>query len=126
MNNGDLAEKWLKMAAEDLAGAELWINAGSTLAGACFHCQQAAEKSLKAWLIAHDVEAPKTHNLKELIARCVEKEARFAELSAEAEALTPYAVELRYDADFWPTVDQVRGALEQARHIYQFVKEHST
>jgi len=125
-DNGDLAEKWLKMAEEDLAGAELWINAASTLAGACFHCQQAAEKSLKAWLIAHDVETPKTHKLEELIELCLKKEPRFGEVAAEAKALTPYAIKGRYDADFWPSMDQAHTALEQAHRIYQFVRDHWT
>src|SRR6266568_2203509 len=110
-DNGDLAEKWLKMAEEDLAGAG-------------FHCQQAAEKSLKAWLIAHDVETPKTHKLEELIELCLKKEPRFGEVAAEAKALTPYAVKGRYDADFWPSMDQAHTALEQARPIYQFVRDH--
>jgi HEPN domain-containing protein len=123
-NNGDLAQKWLKMAEEDLAGAELWIDAGRTLAGACFHCQQAAEKSLKGWLTGHDVQAPKTHKLEQLIDLCIEIEPRFSQFSVEAAALTPYAVERRYDADFWPAIDEARSALEGARRIYQFVKDH--
>jgi len=66
-NNGDLGQKWLKMAETEFAAAEALIEAGVALTGACFHCQQAAEKSVKAWLLAHDVEAPKTHKLEHLI-----------------------------------------------------------
>jgi HEPN domain-containing protein len=124
MNNGDLAEKWLKMAEEEFVAAEALIDTGVALAVACFHCQQAAEKSIKAWLIAHDVEPAKTHKLEKLIELCLKKEARFGEVSSEAGALTPYAVERRYDADFWPSIDQARSALEQARRIYDFVKSH--
>ena len=125
-NNGDLALKWLKMADDEVVAAEALINAGVASAGACFHCQQAAEKSIKAWLIAHNVEPPKTHKLEQLIEVCLQKQLRFSELSSEAKALTPYAVKARYDADFWPSIDQARTALEQARRVYQFVKDHWT
>ena len=123
-DNGDLAQKWLKMADEEFAIVEALIEAGVGLAGVCFHAQQGAEKSIKAWLIAHDVDPEKTHKLEELLALCVQIEPRFSELLADAKALTPYAVERRYDADFWPSMDQARTALEQARRIYDFVKQH--
>jgi HEPN domain-containing protein len=125
-NNADLAQKWLKMADAEFAAAEALMEAGVALAGVCFHCQQAAEKSIKAWLMTHNVEAPKTHKLKQLVELSIQAEPRFSEFLAEAEALTPYAVERRYDADFWPSIDEARAALEQARRIYDFVKGHWT
>jgi HEPN domain-containing protein len=125
-NNGDLAQKWLKMAEEEFAIAESLIQEPIGLAGACFHCQQAAEKTLKAWLMAHDVRPEKTHELEELVAACSQIDSPFSQLLADAESLTEYAVERRYDADFWPPVDEARIALERARRIYGFVKEHWT
>src|SRR5207247_5228499 len=53
-NNGDLGQEWLKKAESDFATVELCIDNAIGLDAACFHSQQAAEKSLKAWLIAHD------------------------------------------------------------------------
>jgi HEPN domain-containing protein len=123
-SNGDLGQKWLKLAEAEFAAAEGLIEIGQALQGACFHCQQAAEKALKAWLIAHDVDPPKTHELKDLIALSTSIECRFNEFLTDADALTEYAVERRYDADFWPTLDQARTALEQAQRIYEFVKSH--
>jgi HEPN domain-containing protein len=123
-NNGDLAQKWLKLAEEEFAAAEGLIEIGHALQGACFHCQQAAEKSLKAWLIAHEVDPPKTHELQDLIALCTPIESRFNELLTDADALTEYAVERRYDADFWPPLDEARLALARARRICDFVKNH--
>jgi HEPN domain-containing protein len=123
-SNGNLGDKWLKMAEDDLVGAELWINAGRPLAGACFHCQQAAEKALKAWLMAHDRAAPKTHQVEELVALCTEIQPLFASFAADAKALTEYAVEKRYDADFWPSLDQAQTAFGRAKRIYDFVKAH--
>ncbi len=123
-NNGDLGQDWLKKAESDFAAAEVCIDANKALDTASFHCQQAAERSLKAWLIGHDIEAPKTHELEELIKLCTPIEPRFSDLLADARALTPYAVKLRYDAGFWPSIDQARTALEQAGRIYDFVRSH--
>jgi HEPN domain-containing protein len=123
-SNGDLGQQWLKKAESDFANAELCISNITALDTACFHCQQAAEKSLKAWLIAHDIPVEKIHELKDLIALCKPIESRFDELLMDANALTPYAVKERYAADFWPTLDEVRTALDRARRIYDFVKSH--
>ncbi len=122
--NGDVAARWLKLAESDFAGAEVLVTNNTNLQGACFHCQQAAEKSLKAWLIAHDTPFPKEHDLERVIELCASLAPGFKELSTEAMALTPYAVKLRYDSTFWPSIDEARIALEQARRIYQFVKDH--
>jgi HEPN domain-containing protein len=111
-SNGDLAQKWLKLAEAEFVAAERLMEIGEALQGACFHSQQAAEKSLKAWLIAHDIDPPKTHELKELIALCAPIESGFNGFLGEADALTWYAVKGRYDADFWPSLDQTRTALE--------------
>lgn len=65
-------------AAGDASGAAAWVaKAHSDLAyartllaqpalprwGACFHAQQAAEKAIKALLVAADIDPPKSHNL---------------------------------------------------------------
>ena len=123
-NNGDVAEGWLRKAESDLDAAEACIDSAKGLDAACFHCQQAAEKSLKAWLVAHDEDFPLTHNLTKLVALCAAREPRFNELTDDATVLIPFAVKGRYVADFWPSVDEARTALEQARRIYQFVRDH--
>ncbi len=123
-NNGDLAQKWLKIADEEFAVAQRLTDEGIGFAAACFHSQQAAEKALKAWLIAHDLRPERTHKLEELITECVQVEPLFSEMVADSSALTEYAVERRYDVDFWPSFDQARTALEQARRICDFVKKH--
>jgi HEPN domain-containing protein len=123
-SNSDLAQEWLKKAESDFANAELCISNSIALDTACFHCQQAAEKSLKACLNAHDTPFPKEHKLEKLIELCRSIESRFRDVLAEAKALTPYAVERRYEPTFWPSVDEARTALEEARRIYQFVRDH--
>jgi HEPN domain-containing protein len=60
-----------------------------------FHCQQAVEKYLKAALAIHQVEFHKIHDIKTLtdLARSAGMEVPSSE---PLEALTPFAVEFRY------------------------------
>lgn len=62
-----------------------------------FHAQQAAEKLLKAALVASGMDYPRTHRLVELLdllrSKAVEVPLSFDELRH----LTPFAVEFRYD-----------------------------
>ena len=46
----------------------------------CFHCQQAAEKYLKAFLVWNDQEPPKTHDLIELAKLCGSFDQNFLHL----------------------------------------------
>jgi len=45
-------------------GTELHLDTGS------YHCQQSAEKPLKAWLTSQKQESRKTHDLVELLNQC--------------------------------------------------------
>ena len=59
------------MAAGDLRLAELALDATPpVIGGALYHCQQAAEKALKAFLIWRQVRYPLTHDLGELLSLC--------------------------------------------------------
>ncbi len=60
-----------------------------------FHCQQAAEKALKAFLVWYDVPFRKTHDLRELGNACIRIEATLKEAIAGAIPLTEYAWRFR-------------------------------
>lgn len=63
---------WLKKAANDLRAAALDLEADPPLLeDVVFHCQQAVEKSLKAFLTFHDRPFRKTHNLEEIGEACL-------------------------------------------------------
>ena len=58
--------EWLRRAEKDLRAAEVLL--GEELyEEAAFHAQQAAEKALKALLVAHRVRPPKTHSIEYLL-----------------------------------------------------------
>lgn len=65
----DETHAWLARARSDLQAAKLLIN-GNAYAEALFHCQQAAEKALKAFLTFHQKPFRKTHVLGELSTVC--------------------------------------------------------
>jgi HEPN domain-containing protein len=55
---------WLARARDDIRGADIDLAAAPPLLGdAAFHCQQAVEKALKAFLTWHDRPFRKTHDL---------------------------------------------------------------
>jgi HEPN domain-containing protein len=58
----------------------------------CFHCQQAVEKCLKAFLVKHQIEFPKTHSIMTLINLCSKADSSFKEKLLKADILTDYAV----------------------------------
>lgn len=61
----------------------------------CYHCQQACEKYLKAFLISLSKSPPWVHDLDELLDLCAEYDQSFEKIRELTEPLTPYAVEYR-------------------------------
>ncbi len=64
-----------------------------------FHCQQVVEKYLKALLARQQVEFPKTHDIRKLLALVAEVHPDLAESLDDADVLTPFGVEIRYPGD---------------------------
>ena len=119
----DLVKGWLLKAEADLTNAGLCLSAGEALDTACFHAQQAAEKYVKAYLTAHEVDFPFIHNLEKLVGLCAQRDSSFLSIRAMAQDLTPYAVQLRYDLEFWPSAEITRRALDAALTIKRFVMD---
>jgi HEPN domain-containing protein len=96
----DLVRQWLEKADLDYqAGAQL-LEAGDRLRQiVAFHCQQAVEKYLKALLVRHQVEFPKTHNLRQLLDLASAVAPAVARSLDRCATLTPYGVDIRYPGD---------------------------
>ena len=62
----------------------------------CFHCQQSAEKYLKARLEEAGIVSPKTHDLEKLLTLALSAEPLWSSLRACLKRLTDYAVDFRY------------------------------
>lgn len=114
---------WLRLAAADLRGGDVDLAADPPLVGdAVFHCQQAAEKTLKAFLTWHDIPFRKTHDLAEIGQQCVAVDPSLEALCRQAEALTTFAWIFRYPgAPEEPAVADAVDSLALARVVYQAV-----
>ena len=115
--------KWLIKSQHDLGSARRLMEGEETyLDTAVYHCQQAVEKALKAFLTYHDIEFEKTHDLTELLELCVTIEPAFESWRWVAEELTPYAVQFRYPTDVLePERSDAEAALEHARSFTDFI-----
>ena len=86
----------------------------------CYHCQQAAEKYLKAVLCYNGVIPPKIHVLETLCALCSEFEPAFNEIAKDCAYLSPFAVRARYPLEIEVTEINTAKALEIARKVKCF------
>jgi HEPN domain-containing protein len=83
---------------------------------ACFHCQQSAEKYLKALLQELGLVVPKTHNLLTLLHRLLPHDPTLAPLRVGLRSLTRYAVEFRYPG-VRATARRMQSALRHAERV---------
>lgn len=91
---------------------------------AVYHCQQAMEKALKAFLTLNETDFPKTHLLTVLLEQCIEIDPEFEEMRDAAEILTPYATAFRYPGDYLePNDTEVREAIELADLALNLVRQ---
>ena len=121
----DLVNKWIKKAENDILTAERELLFEDPITQTiCFHCQQAAEKYLKAFLVHHQIYFPKTHRIMELLELCATVNSSFPDELQDADNLTDYAVEIRYP-DFWlePEIKDAKEALAIAEKVKEFVLE---
>jgi HEPN domain-containing protein len=114
----DIARQWIVKARNDL------IDADNNLAAmripcdtVCFHCQQAAEKLLKAVLAAKGVSPPLTHDLLRLLEMIIPFAPSAENLRNWLVILMPYSVTMRYPDDDGlnvPSLEDTREARQCA------------
>jgi len=119
----DEVKAWLNKASSDLLAAQILVEHSTLALGpAAFHCQQTAEKALKAFLISRAAPFDRVHNLVYLLDLCEAEETHFATLREETESLTPYAVEIRYPGDTIEiSIEEAHKALAAAKAVWNTV-----
>jgi HEPN domain-containing protein len=121
----ELVRDWLTRASHDLQAAQILATPENQwLDTAIYHCQQAAEKSVKAWLQSNDDPFPKTHDIEELVERALSINPDFRKFAKAASVLTPYVSAFRYPGGFdepMPSRAEFDVALQPAHDIYDFV-----
>jgi HEPN domain-containing protein len=120
----EILRQWVRKAEHDLEATRriLAIEEGCPYDTACFHCQQAIEKYLKALLTLLGIQAPRTHDL-ETLAALLPSGKQLSVPLADLVALNPYAVGARY-ADDWrePGRDDAVRSLALAERIRSEVR----
>jgi HEPN domain-containing protein len=119
------ARAWLDKAWRDLETARRCASGQPPFYDiAVYHCQQAAEKAVKAFLVHHRKPYEKTHDIEVLVDIASEVDATFRRLAEAADVLTPYATRFRYpNATFAvePLPVEYDEAWQHARAVYEFV-----
>ncbi|MFN3652944.1 MAG: HEPN domain-containing protein [Armatimonadota bacterium] len=113
-----IVQDWVDKAEADFAGAETLDGRQSAPLPdlVCYHCQQSAEKYLKAYLLARGASPPRIHDLVQLLNLCCVFDPSLSTLSAEIQALDAYGVMIRYPG-MSATVQESKDALRFARTI---------
>lgn len=90
----------------------------------CYHCQQAAEKAIKALIIYYggDGGMPKLHDLSFLLNQIKNKAYIEDKYYDYADALTPYGVSVRYPNELFLEERHVKEALEFSDEILRWVQ----
>ncbi|MFB0524914.1 MAG: HEPN domain-containing protein [Phycisphaerae bacterium] len=111
-----IAKEWIQKAEEDYGFASLSIEYTDYFAQVCFHFQQAAEKYLKAFIVAHKLDFRSVHNLLELLAICRQSDPDIKELEQACRFLNPFYIDTRYPVH-WPTAYDKNTALKAKKMV---------
>jgi HEPN domain-containing protein len=119
MNTDELVVgEWINSAQEDLDTVSL-VSQVPLLAATCFHCGQAVEKILKAYIIAKDIKLIKTHDLNDLLDRCKKHSSDFSNFEDVCNDIISYTT-VRYPPDRNLTEQEMKQTIESTHEIVDF------
>jgi len=119
------AKDWMRIAHMDLSSAEyLQGHRPLPIEIICYHCQQAAEKAIKAILAYYESDIPHIHDLGKLLAAAMQHEGSLRSLFPQAYRLTNYATFTRYPGDVEITEEDMKTALKYSEDILSQVEMH--
>ena len=124
MSEYDIVNEWLTIAYDDYDTALYLFQKPhrKPFEIICYHCQQSAEKSLKAFLCAKRTPIPRTHDTGLLCRKCAEIDDSFSEFLRSCEELAIFATETRYPIRMEMDEMTVKRTLQKAFEIYHFTK----
>lgn len=125
MENNDILKEWVSFSKKDLETA-LFLSENMRprpLEIICFHCQQAAEKALKAFILANNIMPPKSHELNMLCDICKSSDNSFSSISDYCGDITLYGVQPRYPHEMDISDVDTDNALKKSKSICDFVFE---
>lgn len=92
---------------------------------ALYHAQQSVEKSLKCFLVFHDIIPEKTHNLIVLLDACMLINSNLTILKQHAQDLTDFAIKTRYPEDDFiiPYLPVAKKYTADAKFAFDFIQK---
>ena len=116
---------WLAKAANDMLNIENNVAADNIPWDTVyFHAQQAAEKTIKAYLAYHSLPITRTHDLVALLSKATEIESSLKQLTGVCQRLNYYAVSSRYPDDLYePDEKEGKEMVIISQEIQETVKE---
>lgn len=125
MQKDDIVKEWLNYANMDMISAQYLTSLKPMpYEIICYHCQQTAEKLLKAYIIFHDGELLRTHDLIELNSICCTYSKEFLNIIDNCINLNDYSVQVRYPYhQFDLEKSDVEQALKDMEIIDNFIRE---
>jgi len=124
MADPQVINEWLTKADEDFEFAVSIVEGSTFYAQICFHFHQAAEKYLKSFIVAMDLEFKKIQDLPVLLKSCVVKEPGLQILLDDCKLLNRFYIDSRYPVH-WPTEYTKEEALKArtaTEHIRDVIK----
>ena len=120
----EIAKQWLAKAKNDILNADNNLKSEEIpFDTVCFHCQQAAEKLLKAYLVGKGQPYPTTHDLLLLLENVLPFSNEAEQLRDVLAILMPYAVEIRYPDDwFMPYNQDAEEARDAVEKVLNWLK----
>ncbi len=119
-----IAKQWLAKAKNDLLNADNNLKADEVpYDTVCFHCQQSAEKLLKAYLVGMGESYPISHDLFLILEKVLFIDNDAGSLRDALSILMPYAVEVRYPDDWYmPSEKDAKEARDAAEKVLNWLK----
>lgn len=119
-----ITAEWVSKAEGDWEAAQKMYRARKfpVYDAACFHCQQCAEKYLKAKLIEAGIAFAKTHDLPSLLKLILPVEPSWLTLNQQLDALNKFAVVYRYPGNDATKAD-AKQAIEDCRAVRRFIRQ---
>lgn len=116
-------ESWIRKGDHDLGTAKItYLHIPEFLDTVTFHCQQAVEKYLKAYLIFQSTAFRFSHDLIYLLDLISQNDIDFEKYYDVLSELQGYAVEIRYPNQInFLSPDKVENALSIAKEVREFV-----
>jgi len=120
----NIAEKvigeWISSAQEDV-DTVLILSQVPLLAPTYYHCEQAVEKILKAYIIAKETKLIRTHALDELLKICETHSTDFSKFRKRCEEITTFSA-MRYPPRKKLTEQTIKNTIKDTLEIVNFTK----